>query len=324
MADAPLPLGASDPDGGDISDSWAYDMTYAGTLSFGRRRYSRDLGSFDLAVVGIPFDLATTNRPGARLGPRAIREQSSLSAEFPSGLWPWDHSVFTAHRVVDYGDIGFAPGYPDDMLAAVEREVGTILDSGAQVVSLGGDHLVALPLLRAHAARFGPLSLIHLDAHSDTWEDPHRNHGTMFLEAARDGLIDPARSIQIGMRTPNETHGFNVIWADEFLEQGVGPTVARIHEIVGDRPAYLTVDIDFLDPAYAPGTGTPVVGGATTWQARQLLFGMRGLDIVGADQVEVSPIYDGPGQITALAGATLAHDELYLVGEARARRAARA
>ncbi|HBX78925.1 MAG TPA: agmatinase [Acidimicrobiaceae bacterium] len=307
---------------GDISDSQVFDMTYAGQLSFGRLPASRDLSAIDLAIVGIPFDLGTTNRPGTRLGPRAIREQSTLTAEFPSGLWPWDHSVFDRHRVVDYFDIGFAPGYTEEMLTNTVQHVSALLEAGANVLALGGDHMIAYPLLQATAAKYGPLSLIHFDAHSDTWDAGEElNHGTMFLRAAREGLIVPEYSVQVGMRTPNESHGFNVIHADRFFEIGVEATVAEIHRTVGDRPAYLSFDIDFLDPAFAPGTGTPVIGGATTWQARQLLFGLKGLDIVGADLVEVSPPYDAVTNITALAGATLAHDELYLLGLAREQRA---
>lgn len=306
---------------GDVSGALTFDMTWAGQLSFGRQPVTRDLDQIDIAVIGIPFDLGTTNRPGARLGPRGVREQSTLSAEFPDGLWPWDYSVFDRHRVVDYFDIGFAPGYTDEMLANVNAHVRGLLASGASVVSIGGDHLVAYPLLQAHAAHHGPLSLIHFDAHSDTWDaGDELNHGTMFLRAAREGLVIPERSIQVGMRTPNETHGFNVVDARELFAMGIDATVAMIHDIVGEHPAYLTFDIDFLDPAYAPGTGTPVIGGPTTAQARDLLWGLRGLDIVGADLVEVAPPYDALTQITALAGSTLVHDELYLVGEARDRR----
>lgn len=306
---------------GDVGDAASFDMTWGGQLSFGRRVATRDLAGVDLAVVGIPFDNAVTNRPGARFGPRAIREASTLTSEFPSGLWPWDHSVFARHNTIDYFDIGYRPGVPEEMLVNVREHVGRILDAGANVLALGGDHFVAYPLLQATAERYGPLSLIHFDAHSDTWDaGDELNHGTMFLRAARDGLVDPATSVQVGMRTPNETFGFNVIHATRLFELGVAGTLAEIHRIVGDRPAYLTFDIDFLDPAYAPGTGTPVVGGATTWQARELLFGLAGLDIVGADLVEVAPAYDPSGQITALAGATLAHDELYLLGIARDKR----
>ncbi len=253
-------------------------------------------------MVGVPFDLGTTNRSGTRLGPRAIREESSLAGEFPEGLWPWDHDVRERFRIVDLGDIGFSIPSVDSMLSQVTARASALAAAGISVLGLGGDHLVAYPLLRAQAEHHGPLSLVHLDAHSDTWpDDGNVNHGSMFRRAADEGLVDPARSVQIGMRTPNETYGFNVIHADELFSLGVDAVVARCHEIVGDRPTYLTVDIDFLDPAYAPGTGTPVIGGPTTWEARRLLLGLDGLDIVAADLVEVAPPYDhsgdhGPGR----------------------------
>jgi agmatinase len=207
------------------------------------------------------------------------------------------------------------------MVEEVEQVVGRILDSGVSLLGLGGDHFVAYPLLRAHAARHGPLSLVHLDAHSDTWTSEDYNHGTMFYHAIKDGIIDAAHSIQIGIRTPNpDTHGLTILDARWLLEQGPRAAAERVRSVVGGRPAYLTLDIDFLDPAYAPGTGTPVIGGPTTHQARELLFGLRGLNVVGGDQVEVAPAYDALGQITALAGATLAADILYLIGLARAER----
>ena len=305
--------------GHDLSQAVAHDAMYAGELSFARRRYTRDLEGVDVAIVGIPFDLGTANRPGARFGPRAIREQSSLSGMFPWGLWPWEFNVFERHNVIDYSDIAFVPGYPDRMVAAVNQQVGQILKAGVSVLSLGGDHMVTYPLLQAHAKEYGPLSLIQFDAHSDTWDmGEDLNHGTTFFLAAREGIVDPSRSIQVGIRTPNpSTQGYNILYADRMLDEGITWTVHEIRRIVGDRPAYLSFDIDFLDPAYAPGAGTPVVGGPSTHQARQLLRGLEGLNVVGGDQVEVAPPYDPIGNITALAGATLAHDILYLISLAK-------
>ena len=307
------------PLGHDLSQSVIYDAMYAGELSFARRQYTRDLAGADIAVVGIPFDLTTTNRPGARFGPRAIREQSSVSGMYPWGLWPWDFNVFERHNVIDYSDLTFFPGYPDRMLSTVAEHVGKILDAGLSVLSLGGDHLVTYPLLKAHAKKYGPLSLIHFDSHSDSWDmGDELNHGTMFFLAMKEGIVDASRSIQLGIRTPNpDTQGFNILHADWVLDNGVRSTVEKIRSVVRDQPAYITFDIDFLDPAYAPGTGTPVVGGASTLMARQILKGLDGLRIVGGDVVEVSPPYDSPGKITALAGATLAHDILYLISLAR-------
>lgn len=293
-------------------------MTFAGGLSFSRLPVATDPSGIDLAVVGVPFDLGTTNRPGARLGPRGIREQSSLVGEYPEGLWPWGYHVSDRHVAADLGDIAHPIGSLDAMVERVTARAGEILAAGASLLSLGGDHLVAYPLLRAHAAVYGPVSLIHLDAHSDTWEDSgYVNHGTMFWRAAVEGLVDPSTSVQIGMRTPNdETHGYTVIDAEELADRGVEAVAAVCHDKAAGRPVYLSVDIDFLDPAFAPGTGTPVIGGPTTGEARRLLRALRGLDIVGADLVEVSPPFDHAG-ITSLAGATLALDELYLLAESR-------
>ena len=304
--------------GHDLSQAMAHGADYAGELSFGRRRYTRDLDGVDIAVVGIPFDAGTVNRPGARFGPRAIREQTSLVGCYPWAIYPWDFNAFDRCEVIDYSDIASVAGYPDRMVAAVQHAVGEILDAGVSVLSLGGDHMVAYPLLQAHAAKHGPLALIHFDAHSDTWGmGDDLNHGTWGYLAAREGLVDPAHSIQLGMRSPNpETLGFTIIDANPLLATPIDETATRIREVVGDRPAYITFDIDFLDPAFAPGTGTPVCGGPTTQQARALLHALAGMNIVGADLVEVAPPYD-PAGVTALAGATLAYDLLSLLALGR-------
>jgi agmatinase len=300
--------------GHDLSQAVAYDAMYAGELSFARRLYTRELEGADIAVVGIPFDLGTANRSGARFGPRAIREQSSLTGMYPWGLWPWDYNIFENHNVIDYSDIAFTPGYPERMMSMVTEHVGEILDAGVAVLSLGGDHMISFPLLEAHAQKHGPLSLIHFDSHSDSWEmGDDINHGTMFYMAAKNGLIEPSSSVQTGIRTPNpDTHGFNIIHADRLLDKSAEETALEIKSIVEDHPAYLTFDMDFLDPAYAPGVGTPVVGGPDTHKARKILKGLAGLNIVGGDVVEVCPPYDH-GSITAVAAATIAHDMLYLI-----------
>jgi len=307
------------PLGHDLSQSVAYDAMYAGELSFARRRYTRDLRGADIAIVGIPFDLGTANRPGARFGPRAIREQSSVSGMFPWGLWPWGFNVFERHTVIDYSDIVFFPGNAQHMLSTVQEHMGTILEAGLSVLALGGDHTVTYPLLASHAKVHGPLSVIHFDAHSDCWNmGDELNHGTMLFLAVEGGIVEPSRSIQLGIRTPNpDTQGFHVMTVDRLLGNETERTVREIRNVVGDHPVYITFDIDFLDPAYAPGTGTPVVGGPSTHQARQILNGLAGLRVVGADLVEVSPPYDSNGRITALAGATLAHDILYLLSLGR-------
>ena len=284
--------------------------TYSGAQSFMRRKYTRDLTGVDVAVSGIPFDLATSNRPGTRFGPAGVRAASGQLAF--GDVWPWGFDPFDRLAVIDYGDVAFDFGYTDRMLENVEAHAATIIDAGVAMLTIGGDHFVSLPLLRAHAKKHGPLSLVHFDAHSDTWRDDNYNHGTMFFHAVEEGLIDPKRSIHVGLRTYNpEDHGFTILEAPWVHENGVAATIAEIERVAGGHQAYLTFDIDCLDPSYAPGTGTPVVGGLTTHQATAILQGLGVMDFVAMDLVEVAPIYD-IGEITALAAATLMLDFLCL------------
>jgi agmatinase len=288
------------------------EPTYAGALSFMRRRYTKELTGVDVAVTGVPLDTATTNRPGARFGPAAIRAASAHLSWGPP--WPWGFDPFARLAVVDYGDCCFDHGRPGEIPERIEAHAAAILDAGVELLSLGGDHFITLPLLRTHARKYGPLSLIHFDAHSDTWqdEDGRVDHGTMFFHAAREGIVDPARSVQVGIRTHNSDRlGFTWLDAAFVHEQGVAATVAQIRRIVGDHKVYLTFDIDCLDPSCAPGTGTPVVGGLSTAQAQAILRGLSDIDFVAMDVVEVAPAYD-VSQITALAAATLALDYLCL------------
>ena len=283
------------------------EPTYAGALSFMRRKYTRDLDDVDLVVTGVPLDTATTNRPGARFGPRAVRAASTVMAwTRPYGL---DFDPFDKLAVVDYGDCLFDFGRPEGVPDEITKHAAGIIGQGPALLSIGGDHFVSYPLLRAHAEKFGaPLSLIHFDAHSDTWadEDGRIDHGTMFFHAAKQGLVDPSRSVQIGLRTHNDdTLGFNILDGPWVNEHGVRRVIDEARRIVGDNPVYLTFDIDCLDPSYAPGTGTPVCGGLTTAQAMSIIRGLRGINLVGMDLVEVAPAYD-VGEITALAGAHLA------------------
>jgi agmatinase len=294
------------------------EPTYAGALSFMRRRYTRDLDGVDLVVSGVPLDTATTNRPGARFGPRAIRAASSIMAwSRPYGM---AFDPFDRLAVIDYGDCVFDFGRPETLPAAIEEHAFNIVQSGAGLLSLGGDHFVSYPLLKAHARHHGaPLSLLHFDAHSDTWpdEDGRIDHGTMFFHAAKEGIVDPTRSVQIGLRTTNDdTLGFNMIDANEVHSCGIDYVADSARKLLGDRPVYLTFDIDCLDPAFAPGTGTPVCGGLTTHQAISILRGLAGINLVGMDVVEVAPAYD-VGEITALAGATVAMEMVCLYAAAR-------
>lgn len=295
--------------------------SYAGALSFMRRPYSRDLQGVDVAVVGIPLDTATTHRPGARFGPRAIRAASTgIAWERP---WPWDFDPFDRLAVVDYGDCEFDPGKPETIVPFVTGYFATLVDAGVLPLTLGGDHFVSYPVLKALAQRHGPLSLIHFDAHSDTWgeEQQRLDHGTMFYHAVKQGLVDDSRSVQIGLRTTNdEPLGFNILDARRVQRDGPEAIAAEVRRIIGGHKAYLTFDIDCLDPSCAPGTGTPVCGGLTTFQALEIIRGLAGIQLVGMDVVEVAPAYD-LGEITALAGATLAAEMLCLhaVGRERAK-----
>ncbi|HMB72684.1 MAG TPA: agmatinase, partial [Gammaproteobacteria bacterium] len=249
---------------------------------------------------------ATTNRPGARFGPRAIRAASANI----SWMRPYDTTVdpFEKLAVIDYGDCFFDFGRPETIPEAIEAHAREIIDQGPALLSLGGDHFIAWPLMKAHARKYGePLSLLHFDAHSDTWEDEEGrvDHGTMFWHAAKQGLIDPEHSVQIGLRTTNDdTLGFNIFDAPYVHEHGINKVVKKSRKILGDRPVYLSFDIDCLDPSFAPGTGTPVCGGLSSHQSIQILRGLIGINLIGMDLVEVAPAYD-VGEITALAGTTL-------------------
>jgi len=288
------------------------EMTYAGALSFLRRPYSRDLAAAKAVVCGVPYDGATSNRPGARLGPRAIR---AAAAELGSGdSFPYGGNPFDVLPTIDWGDLYIEPQRPDRVAGDILAGAREILAGGVKLLALGGDHFVSLPLLRAHAERHGPLALVQFDAHSDTWPDDgaRNDHGTMFLRAVQSGLIDPARSIAVGLRSHNaEACGIEVLTAPAVHRLGVDAVIDAIRTRVGGAKAYLTFDIDVLDPAFAPGTGTPVAGGLASWQALEIVRGLGCLDIVGADVVEVSPPFDH-AEITALAAATVAHDILCL------------
>ena len=283
------------------------EPTYAGVTSFMRRKYTQELEGVDLVVSGVPLDTATTNRPGTRFGPRAIRAASANI----SWMRPYDTKVdpFEKLAVIDYGDCFFDFGRPETIPEAIEAHARGIIEQGPALLSLGGDHFIAWPLMKAHAKKHGePLSLLHFDAHSDTWEDEEGrvDHGTMFWHAAKQGLIDPQHSVQIGLRTTNhDTLGFNIFDAPCVHELGIDKVVRKTRKILGDRPVYLSFDIDCLDPSFAPGTGTPVCGGLSSHQAIQILRGLIGINLIGMDLVEDAPAYD-VGEITALAGATLA------------------
>jgi agmatinase len=287
------------------------ELVYAGATSFCRRRYTRELDGVDVVVSGVPFDAATTYRPGARLGPRAVRI-ASANLVFGS-VWPWNLDPFDTLAVTDWGDVVSPEGRWEPMVEAVEAHVARVTAAGARMLTIGGDHYVSLPLLRAHHAHYGPLALVHFDAHSDTWVDDHPHHGTMFRQAVDEGLVDVEHSVQIGVRTHNaDDCDFAILTAPWVHLNGPIATAAYVRERVGDARAYLSFDVDCLDPAYAPGTGTPVIGGLSTAQAQMILWGMVAIDFVGMDVMEVSPPYDH-AEVTALAAATLALDWLCLL-----------
>lgn len=302
---------------------WQSGPRYGGAYTFMRCPPSRDLSQADAAIIGVPLDAATFYRPGARFGPRAVRDASGQLR--PHALTPADlEPPFDTLRVIDYGDIEPYPGYVEQSLRRIEEEVAPVVDAGVFPVVLGGDHSVTLPLLRACARRHGTLSLVHFDAHPDFWSAPRErpyHHGTVFRIAVGEGLIDPEASVQIGIRgslsagvlAQARSAGFHIITAEEFSRQGVRPTLEAVHRIAS-LPVYVSLDIDCVDPAFAPGTGTPEVAGLTSREMVELLRGLRGLPFVGFDLVEVSPPYDS-SEITALLAANLVYDFLLLLAQ---------
>ncbi|MEM8537381.1 MAG: agmatinase [Pseudomonadota bacterium] len=286
----------------------AYENAFGGAVSFLRRQYAKDLSGFDLAVTGVPFDQAVTHRPGTRFGPRAIREASALQPFDPP--YGWDgFDPLTEFAIADYGDVAFdyadVPGVP----ALVQAHIAGILAQGCPAITLGGDHFITLPILRAYSEKHGPVAVVQFDAHSDLWPDDDMariDHGTFMYKAVKLGLIDVAKSIQIGIRTDCADYlGIPYIDARACHEKGAAWVTGQIKDRVGDHPTYVTFDIDALDPAFAPGTGTPVWGGLASWQAAAILRDLAGINMVGADVVEVSPPYDTTGA-TAIAGAHVA------------------
>ncbi|HKJ17761.1 MAG TPA: agmatinase [Xanthomonadales bacterium] len=289
-----------------------HSPSFGGALSFLRRKYSRDLKDIDVAVVGLPFDTATSNRPGARFGPRGVRAASTVMSW--ARPWPWDIDPLEALAIVDYGDCQFDYGKPGEVPGVIEECISGIVQQGVSTLVLGGDHFATYPVLRAYAEKHGPLSLVHFDAHSDTWVDqgPRIDHGTMFWHAVREGVVDDARSVQIGLRTTNDdTLGFKILDARMVHEQGSAAIAQQVRDVVGNNKVYLTFDIDCLDPSVAPGTGTPVCGGLSSYQALEIIRGLSGINLIGMDLMEVAPAYD-VGDITSLAGASVAFELLCL------------
>ncbi|MEZ9233398.1 agmatinase [Vibrio amylolyticus] len=298
---------------------------YSNAMTFMRRPLVKDPvpENADVVILGVPLDMATSGRPGARLGPDAIR-RASVNLAWEGKKFPWGFNVFDDNKVVDCGDLVFDCGDTEDLTYRLELAASAIIKSGKTMLSLGGDHFITLPILRAHAKHHGEMALIHFDAHTDTYANGSRyDHGTMFYHAPNEGLISAKHSVQIGIRTQYDgveiesyddektDHSFNVIDAMQANDMSVEDIVAQIRTTIGDKPVYITFDIDCLDPAYAPGTGTPVCGGLSSDKALKILRGLAGINVVGMDVVEVAPPYDHAG-ITALAGATIALEMLYV------------
>ncbi|HEX2106066.1 MAG TPA: agmatinase [Solirubrobacteraceae bacterium] len=303
---------------------------YTGIRTFARCPASTDWENADVAVVGVPFDTATSFRPGPRFGPAALRDQSQL-------LRPWHPvlrlDVFAALSVVDGGDVDVTPGNAERTAAQIDAALAPVLAAGAVPLVLGGDHSIALGELRAHARAHGPVGVVLLDAHADTWDAYYGEryfHGTPFRRALEEGLIEPGRSLLAGMRGPlyaasdldePRSWGFEVVSCEDLRRWTAAEYGARVRERLGGGPAYLSFDIDVLDPAFAPGTGTPEVAGLLPHEALGFLRALAGIRFTGFDVVEVSPPYDGPGQVTALNGAAVAYEMLALAAVAAGRAA---
>lgn len=297
----------------------ASDPTYAGALSFMRRKFTKNINGAEAIVWGIPFDAAVSNRPGARFGPQAIRRASAIFDNDPQ--YPFDRDLFESLAVIDYGDCRLDYGNHQNTPALIERGAAKLLKSGAFLLSLGGDHYVTWPLLKAHAALHGPLALVQFDAHQDTWFDSDKriDHGSFVARAVRAGIIDPNRSIQVGIRThAPDSFGIKILYGHEVEEMRASDIAYAITERTDGQKSYVTFDIDCLDPAFAPGTGTPVAGGPSSAKMLSVLRQMTKVNIVGADVVEVAPPYDH-ADITAIAGSTVAMHYLGLLAERKAR-----
>jgi agmatinase len=294
-----------------------HELEFAGATSMFRRAYSKTLDGLDAVILGIPYDLSTTYRPGARFGPRALRASSSSITH--GRVWPWNFNPFDTLRVTDWGDIMFDEGDTASMLKSVHTALATLRHSTVPIV-LGGDHYISLPVLRALHDRHGKLSLLHFDAHSDTWTDERHHHGSVFYHALNEGLIDAQSSVQVGIRTFNsDDHGLSIL-TTPWVERN-GPTAAAHHILDTMQVAksvYISIDIDVLDPAFAPGTGTPSPGGLSTYALKQIIYGLakRQLPVRGVDLVEVSPPYDH-AELTSLTGASILLDVICLLAAYR-------
>jgi agmatinase len=304
---------------------------YAGPATFARLPRTDEVDHVDVAVVGVPFDSGVSYRPGARFGPAHVRASSKLLRPYHPAL---DVSPFAAQQVADAGDIAVNPFDIADAMKTVELAARDLASGGTKLLTIGGDHTIALPLLRAVAAEHGPVAVVHFDAHLDTWDtyfgEP-TTHGTPFRRASEEGLLDPERCLHVGIRGPLYSRedlredgvlGFQVVHADDYQDATVASVVERMRRRLGDGPVYVSIDIDVLDPAHAPGTGTPEAGGLTSRELLHTLRGLVGLNVVGADIVEVAPAYDH-AELTGIAAAHVGYELLSVLARNRQDAAAR-
>lgn len=302
---------------------------FTGPRTYARLPYVKTFEDVEAVVFGMPWDGGTSFRSGARFGPEAVRSASAMIRTYNAVQ---KVQVFGALSTIDYGDAPTVPGYIEDTLSSIQAFVAPIAEAPVVSIGIGGDHSVTLAELRALAAVHGPLGLVHLDSHTDLWDQYNRrpySHGTMFRRALEEGIVDPARTIQAGMRGPlyDETDeeipaqlGVATIpWID-LVELGPEEFADQAARRVGKGPAFLSLDVDFVDAAFCPGTGTPEVGGPTSFQALQILRGLADIPFVGFDVVEVAPQYDGPGQVTALFAANAIFEMLSMVALGKKRR----
>ncbi|MFF1611810.1 agmatinase [Amycolatopsis sp. NPDC058278] len=294
---------------------------FAGFATFARLPRIDQVERADVAVVGVPFDSGVSYRPGARFGPAAVREASRLLRPYHPEL---DVSPFAERQVVDAGDIAVNPFNIGEAIETLQQEAEALQADGTRLVTVGGDHTIALPLLRAVAKKHGPVALLHFDAHLDTWDtyfgEPY-THGTPFRRASEEGILDTSALSHVGTRGPlygkrdleeDRRLGFGIVTSGDVMRRGVAETVDALRQRIGDRPLYVSVDIDVLDPAHAPGTGTPEAGGLTSRELLEILRGLRDLNLVGADVVELAPAYDH-AEITAIAASHVAYDLVSLL-----------
>jgi guanidinobutyrase len=306
MSDFPQPLGGNEM------------PRFGGIATFMRLPLITDLSQLDVAVVGVPFDIGTSNRPGARFGPRGIRSESVLLRPYnmATRAAPFDHM-----RIADTGDVATNPYNLLDSVDRIEAHFDRLMAAELTTLTMGGDHTIVLPILRSLVKRHGPVGLIHIDAHTDindTMFGERIAHGTPFRRAMEEGLLDPLRVTQIGVRGTgyaaddfdwSRNQGFTVVQAEECWGKSMAPLMDQVRARVGEGPVYLSFDIDGLDPSFAPGTGTPEIGGLTIWQALEIIRGCRRLNLVGGDLVEVAPAYDTTGN-TSLVAANLLYEML--------------